>query len=435
MADFPALAARLFNRPHLVTPAYAETVCTALAHRLRVKPMLSADELEIVARPARTPMMHNGIMVLPLVGGMHHRGSEMAAMSGSQSYTNIQNQLVEAMKNPDIKGILLDVDSPGGQASGCFELADIVLDARERKPIWSIANAMACSAAYALASSATRFHVTPSAEVGSIGVVLMHADYSAAVKEAGVVVTYIYAGKHKVDGNPYEPLPASVKADLQEEVDYSYERFVSLVAARRPGMAERDIRKTEARSFNAEKAVDLGLADEMASFDAVLTAFSRELNAPKYYQINRNGALRQMSDNVKASGEPVQIAGLKEALEAAKTQGIMEAKAEVDRLVVDAYTRGRQDAAKILGSPEAKGREAAAANFAGLSKFSVEEATAMLGLVAKSDDGVSAYREQLKAEDPKVPASSGSKPQEASDAVSSFQSNVSGHLAKILKRS
>lgn len=429
MADLPHLAARLFNRPHYVTPEYAETVASVLAHRFRVNPLMSAEDVEIRQRPAKAEMLMNGIQIIPIVGGLYHRGDSLDAMSGAQSYTNLTNRLVAALDNKDVRGILLDIDSPGGEATGCFEFADTIRDASRRKPIWSIANGTACSAAYAVGCSAARMYATPSGRVGSIGVLYMHRDVSKMLEKAGVDITLIHAGEHKVDGNPYEPLPADVRAAIQAEVDTAYTNFVEMVAARRP-MSAKKIRETEAAVFSADKAVELGLADEVAPFSEVLAAFIEEIN-PVFRVSATNGAVSRMSrDNPAPQASGPQIEGLSEALARARDDGAAAARAEMQAQVVDAYKQGRLDAAAILSAANEEGRIEAALPIAKNAKLSVEEATEMLAGVPAGNG--KSFQAKLKANDPDVPASSPNVDPAASP-VAAFQADVSRHVAALLK--
>ena len=129
--------------------------------------------------------------------------------------------------------------------AGCFELAAEIRASRDLKPSVAVVDAACYSACYALASSASKIVCTPSGGVGSIGVVAMHVDYSKMFQEAGVKVTFIHSGDHKVDGNPYEPLPASVKDDIQKSVDSTRTEFVALVATNK-GLDTKVVFDTEA---------------------------------------------------------------------------------------------------------------------------------------------------------------------------------------------
>jgi capsid assembly protease len=426
MADLPLLAAQLLGRPHLVTPAYAEVISSVLAGRIGIQASVAEDDMKVHYRSSRHASLTSaGVYVLPIVGGLYHRSGNANAPSGAHTYVDVQNHLVTALNTPEVKGIMLDIDSPGGQGAGCFELGDIILSARKSKPIWAVANSLAASAAYAIGSAATKLYCTPSGEVGSVGVVYMHADMSKAMEAAGVAVTYIYAGKHKIDGNPYQPLPASVKAEIQSGIDEMYEGFVAHVAKAR-GLDEKAVRKTEARCFRAEEAKSLGLVDQIGAFDAALSDFTASLNKTSAYRIGPQGAA--MSGTGTAATAP-KIEGLSEALAQARSDGMSAARAELEPKLAEAYIQGRKDASTIFTSENAKGRSAAAAVFAGNPKFSAEEAIAMLGTVAKE---AADPRAEMAAEAPKVVADAGGKPQAASQGdMSDYQKLVNANLGQI----
>jgi signal peptide peptidase SppA len=175
---------------------------------------------------------------------------------------------------------LLDVDSPGGEAIGAFEVADVVREAAQEKQVVAVVNGLMASAAYAIGSAASRIVTTSSGVSGSIGVVMLHADYSHALHERGVKPTLIHAGARKVDGNPYQPLTDDVKAELKAEVDKFYDLFVSGVARGRKRMTEKSVRETQARTFIGIDAVDAGLADSVGSFESVLADLTAKAPPP-----------------------------------------------------------------------------------------------------------------------------------------------------------
>ncbi len=135
--------------------------------------------------------------------------------SGGTSVQGVARQFRAAMADPDIGRVILDVDSPGGQVGGVEELAREIYQARGQKPVTAIANGLAASAAYWIATAADEFVVTPSGQVGSIGVFGMHQDVSAALEKDGVKVTMVSAGKYKTEGNPFEPLTDEARAAMQ----------------------------------------------------------------------------------------------------------------------------------------------------------------------------------------------------------------------------
>jgi signal peptide peptidase SppA len=223
-----------------------------------------------------------GIAVIPIRGTLMKRFGFLSAISGCSSYAGLQQAATLALADPQVKGVLFDVDSPGGTTHGCFELSDALYQMRGEKPMWAIANDLAASAAYALASAADRVLVTRTAGVGSIGVFALHADQSGADTQAGVKYTYVFAGDRKIDGNPHEPLSKSARSDIQAEVDREYDMFVQCVARNR-GFAGADaekVQKTEAAVRFGTNAVGL-LADEVATLDDALAALTAKVNGSK----------------------------------------------------------------------------------------------------------------------------------------------------------
>jgi signal peptide peptidase SppA len=171
-----------------------------------------------------------------------------------------------------VKEIIIDVDSPGGSVAGVQEAASVVRDLRDKKRIVAVANTLAASAAYWIASAASEVIASPSSELGSIGVFALHEDWSEANKKAGIVPTYVVSkgSPRKVDANPDQPLSARAMADIQEDVDEIYSRFV-LAVTRNRGINYSDAKTAaDGRSYPAGKAVTLKLADRIAPLRQVL---------------------------------------------------------------------------------------------------------------------------------------------------------------------
>ena len=183
----------------------------------------------------------------------------MSAWSGCSSYEQIRSQVAEAVDDASVRAILLDVDSPGGETAGCFDLADYIYSVRGIKPIYAVANDVALSGAYAIASSASRVFLSRTGAFGSIGVYALHVDQSGLDKELGAKYTYVFAGERKVDGNPHQPLSDRARTDIQDEVDRQYDIFTRTVARNR-GASAGDIVATQAAVVWAENALPL-LAD------------------------------------------------------------------------------------------------------------------------------------------------------------------------------
>jgi signal peptide peptidase SppA len=218
----------------------------------------------------------SGTALLPILGGLANRGMSAEASSMSRaSYEAIGYQIEHARADDRTSGVLLDMQTPGGEAVGAFELATAVRRLAAEKPVMAVVNGMAASAGYAIASAANKIVITPSGVAGSIGVVMLHADYSRYLDKAGITPTYIFAGAHKVDGNPMAPLPDSVREHLQSEVNAYYDLFVQTVASGRRQLSPAAIRATEARTFIGADAVTAGLADSVGTFEEALAELTQ----------------------------------------------------------------------------------------------------------------------------------------------------------------
>jgi ClpP class serine protease len=224
------------------------------------------------------------------------------------------------------------------------------------------------SAAYAIGSAADSITVTRSGGVGSIGVVQGHKDVSEAMKQDGLKMTFIFAGKHKVDGNSYEPLPPAVKARMQSRIDVLYEEFVATVARNR-GMEAQAVRDTEALSFTAPEAVENGLADSIGSLDDAVAAFAADLNQDE-------GDIEMSTTDTTA----VALAAHEAAVTAARAEGLAAGRAEGNTAGVAAgVTAERARVNAILASDEAKARPVAALAVALDSDMSEASAKVFLG--------------------------------------------------------
>lgn len=276
MKSLQHLASQLFNTPLAIDPAKLEAILAAVGPRFG----LDTAEFEAAAGgPAMDRKAYSvvdGIACIPVQGTLMKKAYGLWAYSGCSSYENLRVMVEDAITDPEVKGILLDCDSPGGSTHGCFELCDFLYSMRGEKPMYAVANDSALSAAYAIASCADRIFVTRTGAVGSIGVFCMHLDQAGADEKQGLKYTYIYAGKKKVDGNPHEPLSKSAKADSQSEVDRQYEMFVATVSRNRNASAD-DVRATEAGAEYADGSVPL-LADEVGTFEDAFSALSAKVN-------------------------------------------------------------------------------------------------------------------------------------------------------------
>jgi len=275
--NFVHLASQLFNRPLMVTPEVARTYVAVLAERFGVTGLsevladgteveydakalagIQASALAQPPRPEEVAEVHDGVMIVPVRGTLTNRNG-LQPYSGMTGYDGLRTKFAAAW-DPSIRGVLLDVDSPGGAVDGCFDTADQLADLAQEKPVWCACTDMAYSAAYALASQCGRIYLPRTGGAGSVGVVMMHVDMSARMEMEGFKPTLIHAGAHKVDGNPYAPLPDDVRDEFQAEVETIRRLFVDLVATGR-GLSADAVLATEARCFTGQAAIDVGFAD------------------------------------------------------------------------------------------------------------------------------------------------------------------------------
>lgn len=208
------------------------------------------------------------VAIIPLIGTIIPRADMFEESSGAVSIQKFQQTFREMVNDDQVDSIIIDVDSPGGQVSGVQEMADEIFQSRGKKPIIAIANSLAASAAYWLASAADEIIVTPSSEVGSIGVFAMHQDLSQMLDKAGVKVSLISSGKYKTEGNPFEPLNDEARGAIQSRVAEYYESFVSGVAQNR-GVKYHEVINGfgQGRVVGAIDAVKFGMADRVGTLD------------------------------------------------------------------------------------------------------------------------------------------------------------------------
>lgn len=247
---------------------------------------LSAAEIEAKIGPAKERKIAEqagGVLVLPLVGAIMNRAYMLEDVSTERGTSTeiLSRQFNQALNDPNIKAIVLDVNSPGGSVSGVEELSAEIFAARGVKPVIAQVNAFAASAAYWIASAAEEIVVTPTSEVGSIGVWSLHVDWSKNLEMDGLQPTLIHAGKYKVEGNPYEPLDEEATRAIQEDVDAYYDMFVKAVARNR-GVDVKEIKSGfgEGRMVRATEAVKLGMADRIGTMRDTLSRLGVGGRAP-----------------------------------------------------------------------------------------------------------------------------------------------------------
>lgn len=285
MTDLPHIAARVIGAPLMLARPKLDVLLSVLGPRLTGASSETLtlggdaepnDDEDIQVTP-------DGVAIVPVFGTLVTRSSYLGAVSGLTGYTEIAQDIETAFADPSVRAVLLELDSPGGEVGGLFDLCDKIaaLKLQYGKPLWALAHESALSAAYAIASCADKIVLTQTAEVGSIGVVAVHVDESGADEQAGLSWNFIYAGARKVDGNPHEPLPDRVREEIQADVDGLYAAFVALVAKNR-GLQAEAIRGTQAGVYRGAAALDVRLADAVMSREAALAALGSSVNPPSF---------------------------------------------------------------------------------------------------------------------------------------------------------
>ncbi len=381
MIFLPHIAGRVFATPLMISRAKLDVIVGIIAPRLQGENLPPAASSAARGYDVGT----DGIAVIPITGTLVRRTVGLEAQSGLTSYAGIAQQVQQAVADPAVRAILLDLDSPGGEAGGVFDLADQIYAARQAKPVWAVANEDAFSAAYALAASAQRLYVTRTGGVGSIGVIAMHLDQSQADADEGLKYSPIFAGVHKNDYSPHEPLADPAHASLQAEVDRVYGLFVEGVARGR-ALSSDAVRATEAALFFGENGVAAGLADKIGTFDDALADLTSSLSSQSpTFTLNPS---RKAITMATQENQP-QLAAEKEFpdLEKLKADFIEKAKADA-RVEAMAYVAEVFDLCAIAGVPDkakdfiAKAVPSTEVRQALLeAKVKEDEATAIVGLV------------------------------------------------------
>lgn len=227
-----------------------------------------------------------GIAIVALKGVISPRLSDEMDVSGpgGTSAEGFAKRFQAALSDPRVGGVIIDVDSPGGAVFGVPEAAEAVLAARGGdKPVVAVASPWAASAAYWIASAASEFVVTPSGEVGSIGVYTWHEDLSKALADAGVAITLVKAdtSPHKAERHEAFPLADEAREHLQASVDRYGREFVAAVAKARGVKAADVVAKFGGgRMVAASDALAAGMVDRIGTLDAEIARMAKALSKP-----------------------------------------------------------------------------------------------------------------------------------------------------------
>jgi len=387
--NLPGLMSRLFNTPLMIRPTEAQMIITAVSEQMGVGSVLDTSSGKLIdlsgqveqtafypsesGERVRSYALVDGIAVLPISGTLAHKWGGLQPNCGATGYDGIQARLQQALADPDVRGIMLDVDTPGGEVAGAFDCTDIIARANQIKPVWSLGYDMHCSAGQLLVSGAGRRLITQTGIAGSIGVVIAHMDVSELMKQTGRKVTLIHAGASKVEGNPYEALPDSVRTKLEASVKATRQRFAETVSTH-TGLSVDRILAQEADIFEGQEAIAQGLADELVNGADAVAIMAEHLSHKPTFATGRNMSVTKENkgaETLTTGKEASTLPAGGEQLNVVENQQDQQhlASAERERIM------------GIINLGEAKGREDTAKALAGNPAMSIEAAKAVLATI------------------------------------------------------
>lgn len=268
------------------------------------KPKAMEDEDYGEGYEARRPgtfQSSGNVAVIQIWGPLTQRGGmDMQTCEAFQSTAGIAASVEAAISDKSVDSILLDIDSPGGSVFGVEEAWGVIMEARKQKPIVAVVNSQCASAAFWLASAANEIFITPSGQIGSVGVFTLHIDASEALAQAGFKWTFISAGEFKVEGNPASPLAKEAAEYFQSSVDEYYSAFNTALSRGRD-IPVADVRKNfgKGRMVGARQAVDNRMADRVGTYDEALRRTAR-LGVDRRSGVNTKARAEDMLPEPKA---------------------------------------------------------------------------------------------------------------------------------------
>ena len=275
--SIPLITDAVLNMPWAILPPKLLDILSVL-HSKEHGELLDDEKLEAkvesVNNADKRYTVEGGIAIIPIYGILSKRFNIISALSGGTSYELLEKDIRAALSDNDVKGLFLDVDSPGGAVDGMVDVTDIIYNARNgAKPIMTFANGLMASAAYHIGSAADYIVAANSTtQVGSIGVVMApHFDYSKKYEKDNIKVTMFYSGKYKMTLSKYKPVSKDDKKYVQDRLDYLYSLFVDTTAKHRgttPDVVNSDM--AEGKIFIGSQSVDAGLTDEVLNRQGAL---------------------------------------------------------------------------------------------------------------------------------------------------------------------
>jgi ClpP class serine protease len=332
---YPNVADRLFGRAHAIEPnalraiiegpvgqrvlagerieVHAGKKAAKAARRGRAFASAEVEQVRSNDGMSEYALTRDGIAILSIAGVISKRFDWLAAACGFATYEGLGASLQSALSDYRVRAILLDVDSPGGQVDGMLDLADQILAGRAKMPVWSVANSVAASAAYALAGSAEKLYLPRLAQVGSIGAVMIHIDQSVQDQARGLKYSAVFSGTRKMDGWEHAALSSEARAAFQGRVDHCRDALCELIG-RQGRMSAKDALATEAAVYSDSDAVEAKLADGIRTFDEVLASLTAQVtqnSQPRMAAVAANtgaSAMTTQKDQMLSGASPTAVA-------------------------------------------------------------------------------------------------------------------------------
>lgn len=327
---YPNVAERLFGHAHAIEPTALHAIIegpigrrvlagerldigkegrkAAKIRRGRASASVEAEEVRGRDGMSEYVLTEDGVAILSIAGALSKRFDWLAAACGFSTYEALGASLNAALTDYRVKAILFDIDSPGGQVDGMLDLADAILAARSKMPVWAVANANASSAAYALAGSAEKLFLPRLGQVGSIGAVMMHIDQSARDQAMGLKYTAVCSAPSKIDGWDHAPLSSGAMAAMKARVDHCSQGLADLIG-RQGRISAKDALATEAAVYSDTDAVKAGLADGVQTFDATLAALTQQISTSSQSQMSAAAAQTGASAMTTTTQKDQMLAG------------------------------------------------------------------------------------------------------------------------------
>jgi capsid assembly protease len=359
----------VLNSPWAIMPDRLEEIQAIYGARLRGE---DADIAAIEARIGR-PLnnepqgyeVRNGAALVPLRGVLCQRMNLMSNISGGTSTELFSRDIKQALEDPTVRSIIIMADTPGGSVAGTQSAAEVVRSARGVKPIVTFAEGMMASAGVWIGSAADQVILDSGVtQVGSIGVVATHSDVSKREEAMGVKTTEIVAGKYKRIVSQHGPLTETGRETMQEQVDYLYSLFVADVAANRGVDPEKVLENmADGRMFIGQQAVDAGLADGLASLDALIANLNERAAAMELNLISASSstdvsmtpteqAAQWVAENPEAAAvlRAEGAVNERDRIAAVRSQSMPGHEALIEALAADGHTSGPEAAVAIVAA-------------------------------------------------------------------------------------